>query len=736
MTKIAALIAILTALISTTESLVAYPLSLEQRKRLKRYLPRTFPKLEDQEPVTVVAIGDSVMSGYTPLEDAWENNNSLFTYPGIFLSKLAREFFYPGSVHLINPPDGGTEKLTTYLGDELIFENLAHRGATSYHGLKHVTTDAFLQDPDLLLIQYGVNDAIQGVPLDSYKRALQEMIDAGKRQLADMIVFGPSLVNYGGGAMEWGNERPYAMAAKQIADANGVMFIDLGKILVTGGGGVNVENHPHAAMEIVGDRLSRIFNFGPQLRVQEKVHPAAKAQKLMGQLVFDQVLSGPPLSHFTYAGAASYGDGGLVRLIISLRNQTADEKQGTLGALSLPGMIPVEASKRFTIPAGTNVQLDYTFKRPEVGTNADGTPIYYPMPLDDEVTRFSFVLEDTVKSELIDLPVRIAPVSVAWKSKQFINISDQLNVVWSLMNGSDKTVSGNYRVGMGKSISSPTSFTLSPLGSKNFNATFKFAGREEEMQFQENLWIEVEVGGRVTRFDRELEASRDLVLGQQMPMRGWVDYVDAPPAGSGAAVRRPAGGASVRFNADEKNLVIVADIAGIEIPDLGDRAALKATVSIDGRPINEVRSFGFVEPFDVFTRGADGPGYTPSLSLGCFGNGYNMILSPRAISSSLSSPENGIRRLEIRIPKAYLHRHEWDLESADSLLGVKVDLCVADSDSEAAEPFPLKNCFTTNSASFNFEDRTIHGLPENDARGLTTLKLSREPAFTWSVRVY
>ncbi len=715
---------------------MAYPLTLEQRQRLKRYLPRTFPKLEARDPVTVVAVGDSVMSGYTPLAGAWEQNNALYTYPGIFLEKMALEFFYPGRVRLLNPPKGGTSRLTDYLGDEIVFENLSDFGATSFYGLKHVTTDAFLNNPDILLIQYGVNDALTNVSLDAYKRSLQETIDAGKRELADMIVFGPSLVNYGGGAMKWGLERPYAIAAKQIADANGVMFIDIGKILMRKGGGVDPDTHPHAAMEIVGDRLSQIFNYGPELRVPEKIHPSARAHRYLGQHIFDEIFNGPVQSNFTYAGAAAYGDGGLVKVRISLRNQTADEKEGTIGALSLPGIVPVEASQRFTIPPGQSVQLDFAYKRPVVGKDGEGAEIYYPMPIDDEVARFSFVVEDTVNSELINLPLRIGPVSVAWKSKQYINVSDQLKVVWALMNGSDKTVSGKYRIGMAKSVSTQTSFTLSPLGTKSFDAVFKFVGREEEMQFQEDLWIEVEVDGRITRFSRELEASRDLVLGQQMAMQSWSDYANAEPAGSGAAQRRPAGGATVRFSADEKSLIIVADVSGIEIPDMGDQAALKARVSIDARPINEVRNFGFVRPIDVFTRGADGNGYTPALPLGSFGNGYNMVLSPRAISSKLTTPENGVRRLEIRIPRVYLHRHEWNLDSSDSILGVKLDICVADSDPNAAVPFPLRNCFTTNSASFNFDDRTIFGFSVNDPQGLTTLRLSREPAFTWSVRVY
>ena len=85
-------VGILLISVCAVSQLVAYPLTLEQRKRLKEYLPRTFPKLEARDPVHVVAMGDSIMLGYTPLPSAWESGNSLFTYPGVFLDNLAHNF--------------------------------------------------------------------------------------------------------------------------------------------------------------------------------------------------------------------------------------------------------------------------------------------------------------------------------------------------------------------------------------------------------------------------------------------------------------------------------------------------------------------------------------------------------------------------------------------------------------------------------------------------------------------
>ncbi|MEM6915663.1 MAG: hypothetical protein AAF491_03765, partial [Verrucomicrobiota bacterium] len=151
---------------------------------------------------------------------------------------------------------------------------------------------------------------------------------------------------------------------------------------------------------------------------------------------------------------------------------------------------------------------------------------------------------------------------------------------------------------------------------------------------------------------------------------------------------------------------------------------------------NEVGTFGSVRPVEVFTKGADGPGFTQSVELGSFGNGYNMILDPRGVTSVLESTEEGERRLLIRVPRSYLHQHEWSLDSLESILGIRLEITVADSNPNASNPFPVVNRFVTHSPTYAFEDRTIHGFPEEDARSLSTLRLSRQPVPSWSVRIY
>lgn len=720
-----------------TASLRAYPLTLEQRQRFQRFLPRTFPKLEGRDPVHVVLLGDSVAGGYTPLESAWEPDNPLFTFAGKFLSELAKEFFYPGGVHLLNPPEGGTTKLSEYLGDEITLENLCEIDGTMLTGLRRVGTDAFLHRPDLVIVQYGIYDSFARISTDAYRLALQEIIDAARRESIDVIVFSPTLAQFGGGAMEWGITRPYAMAAREVTAANGVLFIDAGQHLARFGGGVDPDTEPAAVMQVVEDKLARMFHFGPELKDRERVHLSPRAHDYLGEVAFDDLKNGPGNPRFTYAGIAGFQGDGTVQVTMAIRNQTKEVREGTVGALSIgEGLVPVDPSKRFTVAPNAVTQLAFSYRRPIVGKARDGSDVLFPVGPSDEFGRFSFVVEDTVASELADLPLRLGPITALWKSRQFVNVTDRVRVEWDLVNGSDKAVSGTFQVGMGDKVGEPTNFSVSPLGTKTVFSLFEFSPPGGADQFQRDIWIQTDVDGVVTRFNRELEGTRDLVLGEEMEMRTWEGYANASPAGAVAARMRSDKNISLRFDADDSALYVVATMDGVRIPDMGDRAALRARLFLDARPLNEVLTFGAVHPVEVYTKGADGSGFTPELALGSFGNGYNMILSPKGIASVLRTSETGQRVLEIRVPRSYLHRHEWALDSLESLLGVRLEITVADPDESAVDPFPLENTWITNSPTWAFENNAIHGFFEEDARSLTTLRLGRQPVKSWSVRLY
>lgn len=714
-----------------------YPLTLEQRQRLRKYIPRSFAKMEARDPMHVVALGDGVMGGFNPIAKPENQLNPLYGYLGSFLQEVAREFFYTGGTRLLNPPPNGSSKLAEYYGAELHLENLTEPEGTMLTGLRRATTDAFLHDPDLVVLQYGVFDAISRVPLEAYKRALQEIIDAARVSKCDIIVIGPTMVNYGGGAMEWGLERPYAVAANEVATRNGVLYMDSGKYLAKFGGGIDPDTEAAAASEILSDRLRRLFEFGPELKTRERVHLAPRAHESLGTALFRELLDGPAGSEFTVEGISTLDATGNIGVRLSLRNQGKEEKKGSIGALSAsPGLQAVDPSKRYKVAPGKTTELTFSYQRPTVGEARDNSPILFPFEPGDVIFPATLIMEDTFSSELIQAPLRTGPVMPVWKLTQALNVDKSLRVYWDLVNGTDRSISGTFTVGLGKEVGKPTNFSVSPLGTKSVEWVFDFAPPAAALQFQQDIWIEIEAEGIVVRYTRELEATHDLVMGEDMAMPSWESYVNAPPAGVESALRRPIGSASVRFDADAEALYMVATVTDFPIPDLGDRAALHARLFLDARPGGEVRSFGVVEPVDIYTRGADGPGFTPTLPLGVFGNGYNLVLDPTGVTSALTTAADGNRQLEVRIPRSYLHRHEWLLDAPEAMLGMRLELTVADADALAPDPFPASKRFVTHSPTFAWKGQTIYGVYERDARSLSTLRLSRQPVRSWSVRFY
>ncbi|MDF1849413.1 MAG: SGNH/GDSL hydrolase family protein [Verrucomicrobiales bacterium] len=714
----------------------SFPFTLEQRERFHQFLPRTFPKLEARDPVHVIQLGDSVTGGYTPDPKAWEPNNPLYGFTGVFLSQIAKEFFYPGGVRLLNPPSGGKAKISPYLGDEITLENFSHLDATSLTGLRHATTDAFVHNPDLVLVQYGIYDAFGRISVDTYRKALLGIVARAKEENADVILFSPSLVKYGAGEVGWGVTRPYATVAREVARSENVLYLDCGKLLAKFGGGVNADTEPGAVIAVLSDRLSQIFRFGPGIPA-ERVHPGERANDYLGEALFNTLKDGPGSSPFSYAGIAQFDSSGTVGVVLAIRNQTEDPQEGTIGALAVGGgLIPVEAAKRFSIAPGGTAQLSFRYRRPVVGQARDGSDILYPLEPSDEFSRFSFFVEDSFRSELVDLPLRIGPITAVWKSRQFLNVDDRIRVEWDLVNGTDKPVSGTFQVGYGDKVGQPTNFSASPLGTKTVFSLFDFVPEADLDQFQRDIWIQVDVGGVVTRFSREMEATRDLVLGEPRELRKWTRYANALPAGERRAAARETERVAVRFEADENALYMVAAIQGVRLPDLGERPALEAKIFLDARPSEEVMSFGAIEPIRVFAKAKDGPGVTPEILLGSFGAGYDMILDPRGIASVLRTAEDGSRLLEVRIPRSYLHRHPWSLENIESVLGIKVEITVATANDSDPKPFPPSNRWVSHSPTFAFDNQSIRGMAENDARSLMSLRLIRQPVASWSTRIY
>lgn len=95
----------------------------------------------------------------------------------------------------------------------------------------------------------------------------------------------------------------------------------------------------------------------------------------------------------------------------------------------------------------------------------------------------------------------------------------------------------------------------------------------------------------------------------------------------------------------------------------------------------------------------------------------------------LRTGNDGSRLLEIRIPRAYFHRNEWALDTPEAMLGVRLELTVADPTPGAAMPFPCPTASRRTARPSPTRIAWCAGTStENEtAPFAVTLRLSRQP---------
>ncbi len=720
------------------------PQTLEQRHRLQKYFRNTFAKLEGHDPVHVVLLGDGNIGAFSPDGIERVSGDALNGFAGVFLEKVAREFFYTGGVRLLNPPKDGNQKIQDFLGPEIRFENLAEPNSSVLRGLQRAKSDAFLNDPDLVIIQFGGTDALNRMSTVTFRKALLRILQECVERNVDVIVVGPTPINSGGGAMDWGITRPFVTAAshccqmiKQAAKDRGtdhdVMFIDAGNYLARSGGAANPKDEPLAGMAMIGDRLKRLFFVeGRPEKVEEIQTLNAKAHQDLGKHMFRDFLNGPDRPDFTAEGIAEFLSDGKVKVVVSILNQSADARSGIFGALSVGGLTPVNPAQRYQIESGKKQEFVFEYQRPVIGKSGRETDIRYPFEVDDDYIRFPFIIEDGVMSSFLDLPLMVRPLSVNW-NRIYHNVSNQMRIEWQFVSGMDRAISGTYRLSMGGGVDKPRAFTIQPLELQRMGVNLRFDAPKGTDCFQSDISLEVEIENQKFLFTREMEASRDLVLGEELTLASSAYF----NANTGIKlVEKVAAVPSAYFDAvvDGKDprksgLYGFIDLKGVTIPDLRDNAAIRVVLTVDGRAAGDVRQFGPVSPIVIYFKGSGGPGYVPSLPVGAFGGSYNLNLHPAGIASVLKG-----QTIQIKVPQSYLNSLDWNI-GGNSLVGIRMDVSVADS-SQPNIPFPPEKTFRTHYPKVIFENQGICGMSDEDAQSLTVLRFSRQPVNSWSVRVY
>lgn len=709
-------------------SVSAYPLTDAQKARLGKLIPRTFAKLQNHEPVHIVTLGDSVTEMFTP--DAETNHNYLNAYHAKFADLLCREFFYPGGVRILNPEKGKPAKADQYLGDEIIIENLGLGGRASIDAIQRITTDAFLNDPDLVIIQYGINDALRDLSYDVYRRSIQLCIDECRRRGVDVILMAPTMVRVSSGPLKYGLTRGHATVARELALKNGVFFMDAGQVIArtSGAGDGGGEMEAKEAIGAVVGKIEEKFEFAG-LPI-ETLHPNLSAHLEVGKALYDELLNGEPPAPFRAQARVVFDSPDTVEAQVTIKNGGKETKRGYLGAMTVrKNLQPTEGSafQSFQVEAGKSVTLSFTYKRQQTIPRGNAKPRFASLDPGEPWLPLSFLVADAKGSRVLDLAPVLEPVAVTWKEGQSLAVKDGIRLDWRFVNASKQAVSGSYEIRMGERKASGE-FDLQGEGQKDFFAEFPIAEKAEVIRFKEAVELQVTVAGKSFVFFREVEATQDLYLGEKVALAHDEYYT----AGTRGLKVDPAAKEAVnlRVDADQDDLYLTLDLEGIQLLKIPNGVSMVVEVALDGRPQKENRRFGFVDYLRISFGSGDGPGSVSNPRVGIFGNGYNQLIDPVGIRNVLKTEGNSSQKLEIRVPRIYLYRHEWKLGEPGQTLGVNawVSLGAVGSDPSRPTDFPADRRWVLASSSLYYRD----------ARSLISLHLGKraDAAPTWSVRLY
>lgn len=117
----------------------------KQEGDITRHTRRTRTLLESGERVVIVAFGDSITAGYAVLRG----------FPSFWMQFLKDK--YPGS--------------------NIEMHNEGFSGDTTLDGLSRLAWSVLPRRPDLVTINFGINDAAYGIGLDEFKENFTEIVE-------------------------------------------------------------------------------------------------------------------------------------------------------------------------------------------------------------------------------------------------------------------------------------------------------------------------------------------------------------------------------------------------------------------------------------------------------------------------------------------------------------------------------------------------------------------------------
>lgn len=742
--------------LAAANSLIAaegkFDLTPAQQARMEKYLPRSFNKLAKRDPVKVLIIGDDVAGMKVHNAD---DGNILKSFAGNFVSILADQFYYTGGVRVVRPPKGKPEKAIDITGPEISLSSSASRSMRlMVHGMGELAAMTPKEFPDIVIVNFGVNDALDHHSLVSFGRATQKVIDLTRQRKADIILLGPTTTMSEPVEQGLALTRAYADTMREIAEKNQVFFADLGDIAwlsrvderMKGLENPNEGKKPDAATQKPADAAPRpVINMpkpeeldpDPEKRAArlfrqvssdlkkwfdhgsttDLIHPNSAMHRHLGRRIYAELLDGPRKVPWNIGSVqAVFKSPTECEVTYRVENTTDAPLRVTALPLVTLGWQPQDAITQVDLKPTQRGLVVVNYKR---ATGADAT-----LP-NESILRLPVLVLGESWTRIEDLHAVIQPFSVQWNTGAQFNVENDFTIEASVSNPGAKPLNGTWEASwLGQKLGGK--FSAPARGHTPVALRFTLPAAASAATRQKgSLNFTITADGLTLPLNREIEIVQNIGLKQVVTLNPRTSYLaDKPVVAPAPGPTQP--GVTFRADADADALYLTWDIFGINLLDNSKGGSAIAEINLDARSYGKRLMPGVTSPLQVSTKAADSDGFIAPIMPWAFGNGYaTQRFDASAAGAHLSSRPDGSRRLTLMIPRNTFTLHEWALGNGNSELGINTSLSIWQKPDDKHP----NGSFTTYSLIEN-------GLHQDDAESLAAMELTERSTKRWTVRLY
>jgi lysophospholipase L1-like esterase len=709
---------------------VSEELDLEQLERLRAALPRTLEKLRRRRDVYVAMVGDSVSNLFL-----WDRRSHdwVNAYPYRFLERVAQQFYMTGGVRLIDTHQERFQaQRAPFIGPEIVLDMRSRNGKAVIHAEQQISllgVGARMAPgseqkvvPDLVIINFGVNDSASGIDLPTYRAALQRSVEQVRGWGGEVILVAPNLYTNEPWISTLGITRPYASVMAEVAEELGVVFLDLGDLSWYVPVGPPEELGDEAFLDWVVEQLRSHYQHPDRI---DWVHPSEEAHPLMARKMFERLIDGERGAGHELVGGSYQRDGDEIEVRVTLRNRGEEKSSFRVAPVAIRQIFRPEGGGR-TVELAAGEATELVFRYSAAGVQAPLRAMRSRQSGEESSLRVPLVIAEEGGCWLPVVVCEALPFGLRWELGSQENVEGEFVVKGVIENPGEAPLRGSYvATWAGQEVRAE--IECAGRGEKPLRLRFALPGGTgaagEGTMGDELVFVLTTGDGKEHTSRRGLRATRNIGLGETVLLE----------PGEGTIAEAPAQ-VSMRVDADGQGgqnsgvLYFTFGVSGYDLvatPTMP--VALTLDLNIDARGYGKRFEPGATDVLHFEFGVEDSTAIASSINPWTFGIGYGARYDTSVVRATLSTLPSGDRLVRVAIPRSYLYLHEWALGNANSQLGLNMMVNLL----QITEDFP--------EGQYMLGTRFTFGLPDmhrDDSAAARAVELDSPASGRWRVKFF